>query len=521
MNYGLVDGDFYLGAGANQFDNMLGGWTYFKTFSSVGAANDFNNAGGVSPFGKMVIGSSILEGNFDQTATGAFWADLDYGTGAADYLDVTDDVGAGGTVHAYITSLGTDLGPVPATIIHANGTVTDNGIAGEDQGPLTVDVSTTAQTVDINVAIDLAVGGGLSTNSQVLGDLFQGWFESTVPGGLTPDQEAFYLGLINYGDTAAYDGLLNDLYGAPAAFAATVPTVFWDANAFAANLFSCRQRDGAYRFIAEGRCVWAAGNVRYMNQDGAFAFNDTAVSLSGGAQFAAGSNWVIGVGAGYEHGQGSSTPAVDLERQMVSAGVVAKGTYGNAQFAAAVTGGTGSIDSTRMVTFPTVATAVGDRNVSYVGVTGKASIVKQMGSMYLKPSLEGAATLVSAGAMTETGAGAANYMIASSRNVVARGTASLEIGTELGSPQDVLFRPYVSIGATVLTGQDVDVEAGFPGLGPGTFVVPAEFDSVFADLRAGLDVLGKSGWTTRLEYNGRFSGNSQQHSGTVKVSVPF
>jgi outer membrane autotransporter protein len=206
---------------------------------------------------------------------------------------------------------------------------------------------------------------------------------------------------------------------------------------------------------------------------------------------------------------------------MVNAGVVAKGTYGNKQLAVAVTGGTGSIDSTRMVTFPIAATAVGDRNVSYVGVTGRASLVKEMGSMYLKPSLEGAATLVSAGAFTETGAGAANYMIGSSHDVVGRGTASIEIGGEFGSPQDVLFRPYVSVGATLLTGQNFDVEAGFPGLGPGSFTVSTDSDSVFADLRAGMDVLGKSGWATRLEYDGRFSANSQQHSGTVKLSVPF
>lgn len=206
---------------------------------------------------------------------------------------------------------------------------------------------------------------------------------------------------------------------------------------------------------------------------------------------------------------------------MVSAGVVAKGTYGNKQLAVAVTGGTGSIDSTRMVTFPMVATAVGDRNVSYASVTGRASLVKEMGSMYLKPSLEGAATLVSAGAFTETGAGAANYMIGSSHDVVGRGTASIEIGGEFGSPQDVLFRPYVSVGATLLTGQDFDVEAGFPGLGPGSFTVSTDGDSVFADLRAGMDVLGKSGWATRLEYDGRFSANGQQHSGTVKLSVPF
>ena len=185
---------------------------------------------------------------------------------------------------------------------------------------------------------------------------------------------------------------------------------------------------------------------------------------------------------------------------MVNAGVVAKGTYGNAQFAAAVTGGTGSIDSTRMVTFPTVATAVGDRPVSYVGVTGRASVVKEMGSMYLKPSLEGAATLVSAGALTETGAGAAELHDRLQQRRRGRGTASIEIGGEIGSPQDVLFRPYVSVGATVLTGEDVDIEAGFPGLGPGTSwfrwspirSLPTSAPALISSARA----VGRHGWST-------------------------
>ncbi len=522
-NYGLVDGDFYLADGANRFDNMLGGWTYFKAYSQVGAGNDFNNTGSVSPYGPMVIGSSVLDGNFNQSGTGSFWTDVDYDTATADYLDVTGDIGAGGDVHAYITNLGTTLGPVAATIMHSTGAVTDNGIVGDDQGPLMVDVTTTAQTVDINVAIDFGVGGGLTPNAQAVGDYFQGLFESTVPGGLTPDQEAYYLALVNYGDTAAYDSLLNGLYDVPATFAASVPLVADGADAFADNLFSCRQRDGTYRFIAEGKCVWAAAGVRSFNQGAGAtpAFNDTAGSLAGGAQFAAGPNWVIGLGAGYEHGHSTSGPDVDLQRNMFNAGIVAKGTYGNAQIAAALTGGTGSINSTRMVTLPVVATATGNRNVSYIDLTGRASYVKQMGSMYLKPSLEGAATFVSAGVLNETGAGIADYMIGATSSVVGRGTVSLELGGEFGSADGVLYRPFVSAGATVLTGQNVSVQAGFPGLGPGSFTATSDMDSVFADVRAGLYVLGQTGWTTRLEYDGRFSANSQQHSGTVKVSVPF
>lgn len=518
-NYGLVNGDFYLGGGANVYDNMAGGWTYFKSYSSVGVGNDFNNTGFVSPYGPTVIGSSVLDGNFNQTGTGTYWADLDYGTGAADYLDVTGNIGAGGQVHAYITNFGTSAGPVAATVMHSGGSVTDNGIVGADQGPLLVDVTTTAQTVDLNVAVDFGAGGKLAPYSQPVGNFIQNLFASSIGGGLTPDEEAFYLGLVNYGTTRAY----SDLLGAPAAVGASVPEVYAGAGAFADNLFSCHQGEGAYKYISEGTCYWALGGVRHYSQSGGgmIGFDETAASFSSGAQFRIDPNWVVGFAGGYEHGSGSAGSSVDLKRDMFSAGVVAKGNYGDTQIAAALSGGIGTIDSSRMVTFPVTATATGDRTVSYVDLTGRLSHVATMGEYYLKPSLEAAATWVRAGAFDETGAGIADYSYGSIDQVFGRGTAALEIGRDFHPSGTVVFRPYVSAGITGVTGGDVTVTASMPDLGPGTFSTTSSTDSLFADLRAGVYAFGGSGWTTRLEYRGRFSGHSSDNTATLKLDIPF
>ena len=520
LNHGLVDGDFYLGTGANRFDNLSDGWTYFKTYSSVGVGNDFNNTGSVTPIAPMVIGSSVLDGNFKQTGTGSFWADLDYGNSNADYLDVTGNVTAGGTVHVYVTNLGTTAGPVTATIIHSNGVVTDAGIAGVDQGPLMVTVSTTPTTVVINAAVDFGVDNGLSGYSQPVGDFLQNLFTSTVTGGLTPDQEAFYLGLINYGDTAAYDSFLS----IPATTATALHDVYSGAGAFADNLFSCRQEGGANRFVAEGSCVWTAGGFRSFSQnatDNAVAFDDSAFSLSGGQQFAINPNWAMGFGVGFENGDGSSPAGLSLDRNIFSAGLVAKGTFGPAQIAGALTAGGGTIDSSRQVTFPVPGTVTGDRGVGFLSVTGRASYTKDMGSVYLKPMVEAAATYAGAAPYTESGGGAGDYAFDAVNQFVGRGTVSVELGGQFAAGDNIQLRPYISAGLTVLSGQNVNVTAGLPGLGPGTFTTMTSGDSVYADLKAGVYAFGGTGWSTRLEYDGRLSANSAQHSGSLKLSIPF
>ena len=522
-NYGMVDGDFYLGGGANRFDNMFGGSTYFKAFSSVGAGNDFNNSGIVSPFGPMMVGSSVLEGNFNQGATGTFLADLDFAGSTSDYLDVTGDVDAGGNVKVYVTSLGTSLTPFSTTIINSLGAVTDSGIAGSNQGALNVEVSTTATTVDIDVAVDFGGFGELSGNQAELGAYFQSLFEQTAPGGLTPDQEAFYLGLINSGgDLEGYQQGLNQL--SPEAANAGVIGTMYAATGFANNVFSCPQRDGAYRYIAEGSCVWTMASGRHTSHDGGAGgvdFDDDAATLSGGAQYKVDAIWSVGFGVGYEHGESDVDPSSEFERDLFNLGVVAKGQFDNLLVGAALTGGVGSIDSTRHLTIPVIADAVADRSIAYGSLTARAAYLFDMNSYYVKPMIEGAATYVSADGYTETGAGVANQTVSSTDEFFGRASLSVELGAEYGSADGVLFRPYVAGGVTFLSNSDIDVQAAFPGLGDGSVTLTTDMDTVYADVRAGVNILGGSGWVGRLEYDGRFSSNDQQHTGSAKFSMPF
>lgn len=521
-NYGVVDGDFYLGGGANRFDNNEGGQTWLKAFSSVGSGNDFNNWGELSPFGVGEVGLSVLEGNYNQSGSGVFIADIDLDASTSDYLDTTGDVNAGGKVRANLTSLSTNLAPYSATIIYSNGTVFDNGISGITTGPLAVDVTTTSTTVDISVAIDFAANGKLDGNEEALGKGFQKYYENSAPGGLTPEQEEFYLALLNSNSLGEYKDALAGL--SPEAAGAGILATMYGAENFAGRLFSCHQRDGVYRYIAEGSCAWAAASGSVWDHDGddGFAdYTDRSTWLSAGAQAKADSGWVFGFGVGYEWGETEVDPSADLDREMFSGGVVAKYQQENWLFGAALSGGTGTIDSTRNVTIPSNETATGDRSVSYGDLTARIAYLMDYNSFYIKPMLEGAMTFVSAGGYTESGAGVANVTVEGDNYFTGRGTASVELGTEIVGADGMLVRPTVVAGVTVLTDGDIDVEAGFGNLGPQNITVVSERDQVALDLGAGIEVLGGSGWTGQIAYDGRFSGSDEQHALTLKLSMPF
>ena len=518
-NYGVVDGDFYLGAGANRFDNNEGGWMYFKSFSSVGAGNDFNNTGFVTPWGLGTIGNSVLEGNYNQSGTGQFVVDVDLDAGNSDYLDVTGNVDAGGTVAANVTELGTT--PYSATIIHSNGTTNNNGIVGADQGALQVNVTTTSSTVDINVAIDFGGFGELEGNREELGEYFQMLFEDTV-GSLSPDQEAFYLALLNIGTMADYGNGLDQL--SPESANAPIIGTLYGAESFASNLFSCKPIDGAYKFISETTCVWTAVSGTWTDLDGGAGdldLSDDSVSVSAGGQYAIDANWTVGFGLGYEHGESDANPSAEFDRDMFSAGVVAKAQFDALMLGAALTGGWGNIDSERHLTIPVVATAEADRDIRYAAITGRAAYLMQMNNFYVKPTIEGAATFLSADGYEESGAGVANLKVEDSDEFYGRGTLSVELGAEFGSPDRVVVRPFINGGVTFLTNSDIDVEAGFPGLGDGTVTLTTHRDNIYANVGAGVDVLAVNGLTGRLEYNGRFSADEEQHRGTAKLSLRF
>ncbi len=285
-------------------------------------------------------------------------------------------------------------------------------------------------------------------------------------------------------------------------------------------MFSCQVRDGAYRFIGEGSCVWAAAGGRYYQNDGSSGsmdVTDRSGALAAGVQFKTQNDFVFGFAAGYEHGKTDSF-TTELDRDQFNAGIVGKRVWQAFELAGAVTGGGGTIHSDRSVLG---LTASADRDFYYVAGTGRATYLHEMGSMYIKPIAEGSLTYISASGYTESGAGIFNLTVGDTDQFVGRGSGMIEVGTELGSADSVLIRPYIGAGVTVLAGEDIQVTSSFAAFSGSTVSLTTDVDNIYGDVKAGVSVLGKKGWTGRIEYDGHFSGNTQSHSGTAKVSIPF
>ena len=85
------------------------------------------------------------------------------------------------------------------------------------------------------------------------------------------------------------------------------------------------------------------------------------------------------------------------------------------------------------------------------------------------------------------------------------------------------MRPFVRAGVTVFNDAEFTLTSSFlsapAGVAP--FTVASEFDTVFLDVSAGLDVLTVDGLEIKLTYDGRFSEDSEMHAGGAKVGLKF
>lgn len=144
-----------------------------------------------------------------------------------------------------------------------------------------------------------------------------------------------------------------------------------------------------------------------------------------------------------------------------------------------------------------------------------------MGSWYAKPLVDFAATHVRLGGYTETGAGAANLIVASSRDWILAVSPGIEFGMQTALADGTALRPYIRAGATFLDTDEVSVETSFAAAPGVPFTVKGRVENVYGDVEAGVHVLTTSGINVRLDYEGRFADNSRQHAGSVKLSAPW
>jgi outer membrane autotransporter protein len=288
---------------------------------------------------------------------------------------------------------------------------------------------------------------------------------------------------------------------------------------------SCPTQGGVGAIVVEGQCLWAKVGGRTFDQGRTrtnLGGDVDAWNLSAGAQVALEGNLRLGFAGSYERTNIDTRNDASSDGDRVEGGVVLKDRWGATSLAGAVFGGYGWFDTDRPSGLPGVATAKGDHEISFGGVQARLSHLIDGGDgWYAKPLIDLNATYIDYGGLRETG-GAGRLQISGNEDWVLSASPALEIGRDWTS-DDLTFRPFVRLGVSFMNDNDFSLTSSFIGAPAGIapFTITSEFDNVALDLSAGVDVLSLGGMDIKLNYDGRFSDDSQMHAGGLKVSVPF
>ena len=144
-------------------------------------------------------------------------------------------------------------------------------------------------------------------------------------------------------------------------------------------------------------------------------------------------------------------------------------------------------------------------------------------SWYLKPQFDINFNYVDIDGYRERGAGALNLVVSSVDETILSFSPGIEIGGEVRLNDATLVRPWVRFGGTFFEDTQSTISASFAGTPTGVlpFQFTSELDKNYFDVATGLNVLWNDALELRLNYDGRFSQNSREHSAGVKLGMKF
>lgn len=521
-NTGTITGNISLGGGIDALNNNAGGVFNAGLTVSLGAGEQFTNAGTFSPGGDGAIGPTTVTGNLNQTATGNIKIDVDAASKTNDFVTVNGTADLAGTVDVNLTT-GDPLGTF--TILTATGGVTDNGLL---LGAVTgiINPLTQLELLFPN-ANDLALGFSLETTAgnfnrnqtSILANINA--INRLGGGGLGPVTNALF-GLGSIAETAdALDRLLPEVY------LNTETMTLFAAQEFTDNLFSCQVADGEFAVVREGDCLWLRPQGRLFQRDTTFehiGFEETAGGLSVGGQVRIDRDWVAGIAAGFEQGGLYTNTGASSDSYRFHAGGILKYQDGPLVLAGAVTGGIGSYDTTRTVNFGGLnASNSSDHDIRYFSTRFRAAYLLEQDGFYAKPFVDVDVTYLDRDGFNETGSPDTGFVVRGGSDTFVSATPAIELGAEHSLSQTQVIRAYLKAGASLYMDDEHSLSAGFLGA-PATapdFRITTQFDNAFADLEAGVTFLDNDSATVQFGYQGRVSGNTSQHGAFVKANMDF
>ncbi|WP_419913877.1 autotransporter domain-containing protein [Hoeflea sp.] len=489
--------------------------------SNTGTKNTVNTLGNVtlsSTSGTALNdgpANTTITGNFVQAASGEYLVDV----GSSDFVGVSGTASLAGNVRVQMASLLTTAGT--ETILTAAGGTTNIGLGLLASPVLQASLGfPNANDVVLNYSLDFtAPGTGLNRNQTELVSYL------STAYGLGPGRlDAILLALINGpADAATYRDALNQLL--PEIYLNSETATLFASQDFSGDLFSCPQYGTTA--IAEGQCYWVRPQGGVLDFDGTsenVGFNDTAGGLSAGVQFELAANWHANIGFGYAYGELDTDAGASSTVNRYQGGLAVKYQNGPWLLGGAVSGGIADYDTTRAIAIGGfAANAKSDHQVSFVTGQARAAYEAGFGDVFAIPSLDVQWSYLDRDGLTETGGGAGNLSVTGSSGSYFAISPAVEVGRTFAHDEDTNVRPFIKTGLTYFPDTDFDLTAQFVAApaGIGSFSSTTDFDDLFFDVGAGVEVLKKNGMALSLGYQGLFSQNTSQHSAHAKGTFQF
>jgi uncharacterized protein with beta-barrel porin domain len=519
-NSGWVAGDVDLNGGSNAFFNYASATFYSGDVLDLNGG-PFQNAGLLSPGGPGVIKTTELNGSFAQTSSGTYEVDVDMGNAKADLVNATGPASLGGDVKPDIIA-NPVAGTQVVTILQASGVTNDDPSVVDESALADYALLFNPNSVVLSATVDFAPDG-LAREQDSVGQ----HLNKVFAGGGPSNMDELGVALIRLPTVSEVGNAYAQLTGEN--FRALPIATLYSAETFSSDMMSCPDRgDGsAHAFIAENQCLWARARFRTLDYDANAAttgFDEDAIAVSGGAQWALNGPWYAGVALGYENSDIHTEWArINSDGDRFHGGASLKYINGPWLLAGAVAGGGSWYDSSRWITFPGFSSvAKSEQDIFDVGGQFRAAYQAGHGPWYAKPMVDLNVTHVDLDNFTEKGGSGAALRVSGSDETVFSATPALEVGRQMALKGGTLVRPYVRGGVSFYSDADFPLRAGFaaaPGVTP--FTTRGEIDDVLGNVSAGITLLGVRGGVLSFSYDGSFGENLEEHSASAKASMRF
>lgn len=518
-NYGTVTGDVELMGASAIFSNHAG--ALFITADAVDAERVVND-GTISPGGRGTVQITALSNDFVQGSGGIYAVDLDpaaSGFDRNDYLVASNTATVAGKVAVHLLSLPVSTADTFIIMTGMAG-LTDNGLGLIASPALHATLASDSNNVYLGIAIDLASPDGLNGNQRAIaGNLNRGFVGGA--GGIAP----VLLGLLNVQSLGEYKGALDQL--SPEIYSDAALSAVYSTQSFASSLLSCKVNGtDTASIIREGECLWAGASARFLDTgttSDQIGFDETAGLFTAGAQVALDNVWRLGVAGGFQTSTLRTATGATSDGTLGQAGIALKYNPGPLLLAGAITGGGGTYDTHRVMSFGGfTGIAEGDQDMGIFSGTLRAAYVLGAPSLYFKPMLDATVTQLELGGFAESGSAAALDVESGSHTLFAL-TPAVETGTEWWLANGTLVRPLLRAGLTWYANPDFGLTSSFVDapLGVSPFTINTNIDEVMGLVGAGVDVINGEDSALRLSYDGQLGETTQIHYVGIKGSARF